>query len=113
MASVFYNRLAAHMRLQSCATVAYVMTEELGMAYPEVLTYEDLELPSPYNTYANAGLPPGPIANPGATALHAVFYPAKSDYLFFVLKDPSAGRHEFTKSYSEHINAKNLYLKQS
>jgi len=113
MASVFYNRLDRNMMLQSCATVAYVMTEELGMEYPEVLTYADLELPSGYNTYRHTGLPPGPIANPGRTALDAVFHPAETEYLYFVLKDPSAGRHEFTRSFDEHLNAKNLYLKQS
>ena len=113
MASVFINRLEADMRLQSCATVAYVMTEELGLEYPEVLTYDDLNIQSEYNTYRNGGLPPGPISNPGATALSAAFHPAKSDYYYFVLKDPDAGRHEFTKSFDEHLSAKNLYLKKS
>ncbi len=113
MASVFYNRLEANMRLQSCATVAYVITEKLGLPYPTSLTYADLELPSAYNTYLNAGLPPGPISNPGVTALDAALHPAETDYLFFVLKDPDAGRHEFTRSFGEHLVAKNLYLKKS
>lgn len=113
MASVFYNRLERGMKLQSCATVAYVMTEELGMEYPEVLTYDDLEILSEYNTYRTAGLPPGPISNPGETALEAAFFPAESDYLYFVLRDPDAGRHVFTRSFDEHLSAKNFYLKKS
>ena len=112
MASVFYNRLSVDMKLQSCATVAYVMTEELGMEYPEILTFDDLEIPSDYNTYWSRGLPPGPIANPGSTALRAAFYPAESEFLYFVLKDPDAGRHEFTRSFDEHLYAKNLFLKK-
>ena len=112
MASVFYNRLDVDMKLQSCATVAYVMTEELGMEYPEVLTFDDLEIPSNYNTYWSRGLPPGPIANPGSTSLRAAFFPAESDFLYFVLKDSDAGKHEFTRSFDEHLYAKNLFLKK-
>ena len=113
MASVFYNRLEVDMKLQSCATVAYVMTEEFGLDFPEVLTFDDLELPSDYNTYRSVGLPPGPIASPGSVSLAAAFNPAHTDFLYFVLKDPDAGRHEFTKSFDEHLTAKNLYLKKS
>ena len=113
MASVFYNRLDLRMRLQSCATVAYVITEELGLEYPEVLTYDDLEIESDYNTYWAHGLPPGPIANPGLTAIDAALFPAQSDYLFFVLKDTDAGKHVFSRSFDEHVYAKNLYLKKS
>ena len=113
MASVFYNRLEVDMMLQSCATVAYVMTEEFGLEYPEVLTFDDLELPSEYNTYRSLGLPPGPIASPGSVSLAAAFNPAHTDFLYFVLKDPDAGRHEFTRSFDEHLTAKNLFLKKS
>jgi UPF0755 protein len=113
MASVFYNRMKIGMPLQSCTTVAFVMTEELGLEYPETLTYADLEIPSAYNTYWTSGLPPGPISNPGVTALDAAIRPAESDYLYFVLRDPDAGRHEFTRSYDEHLSAKSLYLKRS
>lgn len=112
MASVFYNRLEKGMRLQSCATVAYVLTEEFGREYPERLTMQDLDADSPYNTYLHGGLPPGPISNPGATALSAVFNAAETDYLYFLLKDQENGNHEFTNTYAEHINAKNLFLKQ-
>lgn len=113
MASVFYNRLELGMKLQSCATVAYVMTEELGLEYPDVLTYDDLEIPSAYNTYWSSGLPPGPIGNPGVTALDAALHPAESDFLYFVLKDSDAGRHEFSRNYADHLSAKNLYVKKS
>ena len=112
MASVFYNRLAADMRLQSCATVAYVLTEVLGREHPESLTYDDLEVDSDYNTYARWGLPPGPIANPGAVALDAVFHPAQSEYLYFVLRDFEGGQHEFSSSLDDHNYAKFLYLKK-
>ncbi len=112
MASVFFNRLDRGMRLQSCATVAYVLAEELGQEYPEMLTTRDLEVVSPYNTYRNDGLPPGPIANPGKTALSAVFDPADTEYLYFLLKDQETGSHEFTSTYRDHIDAKNLFLKK-
>jgi len=112
IASVFYNRLKIRMPLGSCATVEYVLTEELGKPHPDVLTYEDLEVPSPYNTYKHPGLPPGPICNPGVIALKAAFYPADTDYRYFVLKDPEAGRHHFSKTLQEHMQAKVVYLKK-
>ena len=110
--SVFYNRLRRGMRLESCATVAYVITDILGRSHPEFLTYDDLKIKSPYNTYENDGLPPGPIGNPGKTALIAAFYPLKSNYLYFVLKDPQAGTHEFSETYTQHVKAIKLYLKK-
>jgi UPF0755 protein len=111
IASVFYNRLEEHMRLESCATVVYVMTEEEGLPHPQRLFYRDLERKSPYNTYTVFGLPPGPIANPGRTALSAAFYPENTDYLFFVWNGPGSGRHAFSRTLSEHIEARLLYLK--
>ena len=112
MASVFENRLKIWMPLESCATVAYVITEELGLDYPTVLTYQDLKITSPFNTYLNYGLPPAPISNPGEVALKAAFFPVKSDYLFFVKNDAEKGTHHFSKSLSEHNRAKNFYLKE-
>ena len=112
IASVFYNRLERGMRLQSCATVVYVMTEIKGGEHPEKITYNDLEIESKYNTYTEWGLPPSPIANPGIVALKAVFYPADTDSLYFLLKDPDAGQHVFTKSLSDHNRAYRLYIKQ-
>ena len=112
MASVFYNRIDADMYLGSCATVVYVIMEELGKPHPERLFYRDLELESPYNTYKHKGLPPGPICNPGATAIDAAFNPADTDYLYFLLEDPETGRHGFTRSLSEHNRSYELYIKR-
>ena len=112
MASVFYNRLGIRMALGSCATVEYIITEILNRPHPGYLTYSDLEIPSPYNTYRHAGLPPGPISNPGGTALKSVFYPANTDYWYFVLKDPRQGTHHFSKNIDEHNRARVLYLKR-
>ncbi|HDQ14199.1 MAG TPA: endolytic transglycosylase MltG [Sediminispirochaeta sp.] len=112
IASVFYNRLEQNMRLQSCATVVYAMTEEKGLPHPKRLTYGDLELESQFNTYIKGGLPPGPIANPGYVALQAAFQPAETDYLYFLLKDQEAGRHVFSNNLAEHNQAYTLYIKQ-
>ncbi len=110
IASVFYNRLRIGMPLQSCATIIYIITEELGKAHPGRLYFRDLELPSKSNTYRNPGLPPVPISNPGKTALNAVFNPAQSDYLYFVVKDASAGSHNFSSSLADHNRARADYL---
>jgi UPF0755 protein len=112
MAGVFYNRLDIDMALQSCATVEYVITEIQGKPHPERLFDRDTLIPNPYNTYTNRGLPPGPISLPGAVALHAVFNPVSSDYLYFRLVDPAAGRHYFSKTFDEHIKASTLYVKR-
>jgi len=111
IASVFYNRLNQGIKLQSCATVAYIITEIQGKPHPERLFFSHLEIPSIFNTYLHEGLPPAPISNPGAAALDAAFHPADTDYLFFVVKDPVEGTHNFSRSYNEHLNAKDLYLK--
>jgi UPF0755 protein len=112
MASVFYNRLGVNMALGSCATVEYIITEVEKKPHPSYLTYKDLEVNSPYNTYIHPGLPPGPISNAGATALAAAFSPAKTNYWYFVLRDPESGRHYFSKNLDEHNHAKFVYLKK-
>lgn len=112
IASVFYNRMKINMGLGSCATIEYIITEIEGKPHPEVLRKEDLEIRSPYNTYMWAGLPPAPISNPGAVALRAVFYPEKTDFMYFLLKNPSTGEHIFTTDIEGHNKAKYLYLKQ-
>lgn len=111
IASVFYNRLHAGMGLESCATVEYIITEIEDKPHPTFLTYEDLDIESPYNTYLYAGLPPGPICNPGKTALDAAFHPAETDFWYFLLKEKESGRHYFSKDLQEHIKARRLYLK--
>lgn len=111
MASVFYNRLKIGMALQSCATVVYVITEKLHKPHPEVLYEKDIQINDPYNTYLNRGLPPGPISNPGITAIRSVFYPATTKYLYFRLIDNNTGRHHFSESLEEHIDAGAHYVK--
>lgn len=102
MASVFRNRIAIGMALQSCATVVYIITEKQGKPHPSVVYYSDLAIEDPYNTYNHRGLPPGPISNPGETALRAVFNSPKSDYLYFRLIDSSSRQHRFSKTFEEH-----------
>ena len=110
MAGVFFNRLRIGMALQSCATVVYVLTEELGRPHPERLFFRDLEVQSPFNTYLHRGLPPAPIASPGETALRAAFNPTQTNYLFFRLIDPSDGRHFFSRTLDEHNRAGALFV---
>ena len=112
IASVFYNRLKRNMGLESCATLEYIITEIQQKAHPEYITIDDEKINSPYNTYKWAGLPPGPISNPGRIALDAAFHPARTDYLYFVLRDANAGRHFFSRDLNAHNQAKYLYLKK-
>ncbi|MBQ4518599.1 MAG: endolytic transglycosylase MltG [Clostridia bacterium] len=97
VASVFHNRLknSQYPYLESCATVQYILKER-----KPVLSVADTQIDSPYNTYRNSGLPAGPIASPGKASIEAALYPAKTDYLFFVLD--SSGVHRFAKTYAEH-----------
>jgi UPF0755 protein len=111
IASVFYNRLKYNIGLESCATIAYIITEEQGKPHPEQITRADLKIPSKYNTYIWAGYPPGPISNPGAVALEAAFRPAETDYYYFLLKDPAVGSHYFSTDLDEHNQAKRFYIK--
>jgi UPF0755 protein len=113
MAGVFKNRLDIGMALQSCATVEYVITEIQGKPHPEVLSTRDTEIRDPYNTYMRPGLPPGPIASPGAVALKAVLNPTKSDYLYFRLIEADSGRHYFSRTLDDHIKAGRLYTKRN
>ena len=112
IASVFANRLRLGIGLESCATIAYIINEIQQQPHPEYITLEDKGIDSPYNTYKWAGLPPGPIANPGRVALEAAFHPARTDYLYFVLRDPEEGKHYFSKDLDAHNKAKKLYLKK-
>jgi UPF0755 protein len=113
MAGVFLNRLDIGMALQSCATVEYVITEIQGKPHPALIYTRDTEIQDPYNTYVYPGLPPGPICSPGALALEAVLRPRESDYLYFRLVDPGAGRHYFSRTYDDHIRAGVFYLKRN
>jgi peptidoglycan lytic transglycosylase G len=104
IASVFLNRLKKNMRLESDPTVIYGLKSFSGD-----LTRKDLEQPSPYNTYLNRGLPPGPIANPGMQSIKAVLFPARTGYLYFVSRND--GTHQFSRTLEEHNHAVRIYQK--
>lgn len=96
IAAVFKKRLAEGMPLQSDATISYVL------GYSKVhVTLADTKLESPYNTYVNPGLPPGPICNPGIKSLEAVLNAGETDYRFFVAD--KEGHNHFSKTYEEHL----------
>ena len=95
IASVIYNRIKAGMPLQIDSTIMYVLEE-----HGDVLTVEETQIDSPYNTYLNTGLPPTPIANPGAASINAALKPADTNYLFYAL-DAESGTHKFFTNYSE------------
>ena len=106
IASVFYNRLAIDMFLQTDPTVQYALgyDAQTGTWWKSMLTYADLEVNSPYNTYRNPGLPPGPISNPGLAALKAAVAPGETEFLFFRAKCDGSMTHNFSKTYEEHLN---------
>ena len=106
VASVIYNRLAKGMPLQMCSTVQYVLGKQ-----KEVLTYADTKIESPYNTYINAGLPPGPICSPGLAAVQAALNPADTDYLYFVLSEKLDGTSNFSSDYAQFERDKAAYDK--
>lgn len=105
ISSVFHNRLQKKIPLQSDPTVIYGLPDFDGNLHKK-----DLSHPSPYNTYRWAGLPPGPIANPGAQAIRATLYPAVSPYLYFVSKND--GTHQFSATLVEHNKAVEKYQKK-
>lgn len=108
ISSVFTNRMKYNIGLYSCATIEYIITEIQGRPHPKKITYDDLKINSPYNTYKYAGLPPSPISNPGKISLNAAINPAKTSYYYFVLTDEKTGKHTFSDSFDEHIAAENL-----
>jgi UPF0755 protein len=95
IAAVFLNRLRIGMPLQADPTVQYARGEHTSR-----ITYPDLQIDSPYNTYRYPGLPPGPIASPGGASLRAALTPADVDYLYFAAFPD--GRHEFRRNFEEH-----------
>ena len=105
VSGIFWNRIDNSQPLQSCATLAYI----LGINKPQY-SIEDTEVDSPYNTYKNYGLPPGPISNPGRTAIKAAVYPLKTSYNYFLSK-PDTGETVFSKTFEEHSKNKEKYLR--
>ena len=106
IASVFYNRLADGMRLESDPTVQYALgyQDSLGTWWKSPLEGADLAVESPYNTYLVYALPPTPMDNPDLLSLQAVAFPADTPYYFFRAACDDSGRHNFAITYEEHLN---------
>ncbi len=104
IASVFYNRLAIGMPLQTDPTVQYALGYSATQAtwWTNTLSLDDLKVVSPYNTYVHPGLPPGPISEPGLAALQAVAFPAKSSYYYFQARCDKSGLHNFAETLEQH-----------
>ena len=104
ISGVYHNRLNMGMRLQADPTIQYIVE-----GAPRRLLNKDLKIKSPYNTYMNEGLPPGPINNPGIESIRAALYPAETDFLYFVAKGD--GYHTFSRTKEEHDKAKDQFQK--
>lgn len=105
VAGILYKRLNIGMRLEVDSTINYMTGKNDPAA-----EYKDLEIDSPYNTYKYYGLPPGPICNPGFSAIKAAIYPKTSEYLFYLNRQDTK-ETIFSKTYTEHLSNKNKYLK--
>lgn len=105
IAGVYYNRLKKKLRLEADPTVQYILPD----GPKRRLMYSDLKYPSPYNTYLNRGLPPGPINNPGLSSILAALYPEEHNYLYFASRGD--GTHRFATTYEEHRKNAELYRK--
>jgi UPF0755 protein len=105
ISGVYHNRLRKRMRLQADPTIQYILEDG-----PRRITYADLNRTSPYNTYRNSGLPPGPINNPGMASILAALNPEKHRYYFFVAS--GGGGHTFTRTYAEHLKEVRSYRKR-
>jgi UPF0755 protein len=104
VAAVIYNRLRAGMPLQIDATIRYATGN-----FTKPISPSELEVASPYNTYANAGLPPGPIGNPGLASIEAAAHPADVPYLYYVVKPNTCGEHTFATTSAQFNRAKAAY----
>ena len=104
VSSVIYNRLKINMKLQMCSTVQYILGEP-----KETLTYKDIAIDDPYNTYLYEGLPPGPICSPGKASIEAALYPADTDYIFFVVSEKRDGSHNFSSNSADFERDKAAY----
>ena len=104
ISGIFWRRIKSGQALQSCATLAYVLGVDKAQ-YSEA----DTKINSPYNTYQNPGLPPGPIANPGILAIEAAIYPTPSNYNYF-LTPSNSNDIIYSVTYDEHLRNKNKYI---
>lgn len=104
VSGIFWDRIKYGQALESCASLAYILGENKA-----VYSQEDTQINSPYNTYRNRGLPPGPIANPGLNAIQAAIYPKYTDYNYF-LTDLETGQTIWSKTFEEHKQNKSKYL---
>ncbi len=104
ISGIFWRRIKVGQALQSCATLAYVLGVD-----KEQYSQVDTKFDSPYNTYQNKGLPPGPIANPGILAIEAAIYPTPSNYNYFLTPKDSKSII-YAATYEEHLRNKNKYL---
>lgn len=111
IASVFRNRLNIGMKLDCDPTTVYAALVE--SRYRGTIHQSDLASRNPYNTYQHAGLPPGPIANPGLASLRAALKPADTDYLYFVARPDGSGRHQFSKDIAAHREAATRYRRSA
>ncbi len=100
VSGVFHNRLKKGWNLESCATVRYGLKKFKGK-----LTYKDIQIDTPFNTYKYKGLPPQPICNPGLDAIKAALWPEQTDAMFFFTKDNET--HSFSKYYKDHLKKQN------
>ena len=104
ISGVYHNRLKKGMRLQADPTIQYILEDG-----PRRLLNRDLKIVSPYNTYLNKGLPPGPINNPGVESIKAALFPSDTEYLYFVARGD--GYHTFSKTEKQHNKAKRDFQK--
>lgn len=103
ISSVYRNRLVAGKRLEADPTVQYGIGFREGRWWPQITQADYSSAVSPWNTYLNTGLPPGPIANPGLAAINAALAPASSPYIFFRAACDGSGYHNFAITYEEHV----------
>ncbi|MFA7119261.1 MAG: endolytic transglycosylase MltG [Sphaerochaetaceae bacterium] len=105
VADIFWRRIKNGQRLESCATLAYILEQNKPQ-----YSFEETRIDSPYNTYINSGLPPGPIGSPSLKAIKSAIYPTSNNYNFF-LSRPDSGETIFSRNFEEHKNNKAKFLK--
>lgn len=104
VSGIFWRRIAIGQALQSCATLAYILGEN-----KEQYSLADTQVKSPYNTYQNKGLPPGPISNPGLNTILAALNPTETDYMFFLTDPKNKSNTVYAKTYEEHVANKQKF----